>query len=759
MKDSKIVVGYGCNNRCSFCMDRLNVLLDRTTEEIYAEIDKAGKHVNFLGGEITIRKDCFDIIRYAAKERIVNITTNGRMLAYPGFCQKLIDCQVGSIIVSIHGDEKTHDKLTGVKGSYKQTMEGIANLKSLGFENIGSNTTICSENYSQLPKIAQMLVANGIERSEFIYCYNDDLTFVPKVTHALPYIMKSLEIHSKLKIQNVPIPCLFADVYERLGVAGTDEISNLSDTKKSVRYRKAEEHKDIRRIKPSICDECRADCLGVWQRYIDRFGDGEMAPIKYGAFDVFWDYSSFLSKRLGIKIPKDAIFRLFRDIPVLKENQKFDISLSTNMKFRFSYNDYSERDKSYAKYVRFFEDLGMDTSLLKELMDIMQPNNHQTTVGAEIGDNIRLKLYFEDFEYDNDEVLARLDKILKVLGMPKVHFKGPVNSIGIDFPKINLKIYTRHKDIEFSFGPKDDEFFLIAHRFDRRGTLISKKRYKVFNIIKYDDRKANINKIQELIDGDLKAVFRESLKVARLVPVLFSVDEILDKTDVYFTLQPAHENFDCSNSDRISRLQKELSKIKISKKAKKALEVVYANPEIRYQSIDQSYQVGREPKLKLSVPEVFNHTRLKEDIMEIAEIYGLDLKVVKKVLDISDRYSLRLLYSLRENGLKIYYNIPKRFDVKELREDIDGLIPNDLSFESPRLIGFEIADGIKSLTVYNPTKEVSELKFIGTEYLKASKTGNRSKIYVLADSRPIDKKVIEFLGGMKMKGKVAALVR
>jgi len=89
--------------------------------------------INFTGGELTIRKDIFDIISYdKGKVKNVRITTNGRLLSYKWFTKKIVDAGLTGAIFSLHGiDAKTHDYLTSANGSFEQIIKGLENLSEL----------------------------------------------------------------------------------------------------------------------------------------------------------------------------------------------------------------------------------------------------------------------------------------------------------------------------------------------------------------------------------------------------------------------------------------------------------------------------------------------------------------------------------------------------------------------------------------------------------------------------------------------------
>ena len=89
-------VGYTCNNNCRFCVvaDKRK-FGDLTTKELKKQMEEGRKtceDIVFTGGEPTIRKDIFELVRYAKKLKFdtIQIQTNGRMFASKKFCEKII---------------------------------------------------------------------------------------------------------------------------------------------------------------------------------------------------------------------------------------------------------------------------------------------------------------------------------------------------------------------------------------------------------------------------------------------------------------------------------------------------------------------------------------------------------------------------------------------------------------------------------------------------------------------------------------------
>lgn len=303
IKKTVIITGYNCNNKCKFCIDDdKRHLREKTTEEIIAEMIEAKirkrSYLEIIGGEQTIRPDILYLVKTAKKLKFKTIAmaTNGRMLAYTDFAEKLIQAGLTSIIFSIHGHNgKLHDSITRVNGSFQQLINGIMNVKKMKFKNIGSNTTIIKENYIFLPKIGKFLFTLGIKNSEFIFvdsnygaAKNHFDKLVPKISIAAPYIRKCLDIGKKNNVPHwhiryVPL-CYFRDYKE--------QISELYEVKKFQsehlapdfkNFEVEDSRKEIGRIKTKKCERCcdKNACEGIWKEYFKHYGDKELKPKGY----------------------------------------------------------------------------------------------------------------------------------------------------------------------------------------------------------------------------------------------------------------------------------------------------------------------------------------------------------------------------------------------------------------------------------------------------------------------------------------------
>jgi radical SAM protein with 4Fe4S-binding SPASM domain len=127
-----------CDLACRHCGSRAGVARpnELTTAEcldVVRQLAELGtREVAIIGGEAYLRDDWLDILR-AIKERgmLPTMTTGGRGMT-PERAQAAAKAGLFSASVSIDGDERTHDRLRGVDGSYRSALEAMRNLREAG---------------------------------------------------------------------------------------------------------------------------------------------------------------------------------------------------------------------------------------------------------------------------------------------------------------------------------------------------------------------------------------------------------------------------------------------------------------------------------------------------------------------------------------------------------------------------------------------------------------------------------------------------
>lgn len=294
-KTIDLKVGFKCNNDCRFCVVKDKRRFgDKKTAEIKTEIEegfKAGfSRICFTGGEVTIREDIFEIVSFAKREGYseIMIQSNGRNFSSLSFTKKIVKAGANQFAVSVHGHtDDLHDCLTQRKGSFKELIQGIKNLKKVN-QNVVTNTVISKLNYTFLPDIAQLLIGLGVSQCQlaFIHVNGGALEnfdqLVPRMSATLPFLYKALDcgIQRGIFVETEAYPYCLMRGYE-LYIA-----EQYIPTRTVVKeYGKSYEfdciRKDQAKIKFSQCNKCdfNRQCEGTWREYPEKFGDEEFKPI------------------------------------------------------------------------------------------------------------------------------------------------------------------------------------------------------------------------------------------------------------------------------------------------------------------------------------------------------------------------------------------------------------------------------------------------------------------------------------------------
>ena len=162
-----ISIWFGCNNRCGICMlskvrETLPIIGYSRFQHVLFDIQRGGRFTNLIlsGAEVTTFSELERYVRFAASlewfQRI-QIQTNGRCLSDRAYLERLVRSGINEYFVSIHGFEQTHDAATGVRGSFRQTLQGLQNLSSFKDVNVISNTVLIRGNLAELPEFIGFL--------------------------------------------------------------------------------------------------------------------------------------------------------------------------------------------------------------------------------------------------------------------------------------------------------------------------------------------------------------------------------------------------------------------------------------------------------------------------------------------------------------------------------------------------------------------------------------------------------------------------
>lgn len=148
-----------CNMRCTFCEWWKNEIPELSTKKALAALDSVCNlgvpFFDLSGGEPLLRKDLIVLAkRVASHGCLVSMNSNGTLLTKDkiGDVANVFD----TVVVSLDGPEKIHDKIRGVAGTYKKAVNAIRLLRANGVRT-GVNSVVTPWNIEMLPKFIEEL--------------------------------------------------------------------------------------------------------------------------------------------------------------------------------------------------------------------------------------------------------------------------------------------------------------------------------------------------------------------------------------------------------------------------------------------------------------------------------------------------------------------------------------------------------------------------------------------------------------------------
>ncbi len=316
-----IKVGYSCNNNCIHCViagHRERLLsekkpLDRGTAEVKKLFLDAGKKsaesITITGGEPTIRKDFFELLEFASGLGLkVNIQTNGRAFSMPFFADKTLSVSPNAhFVIALHNTKRgVHDAITRAKGSWKQTVGGIRNLKK-GGGSVSLKVVLSRLNYKDLPALVLLAEKIGVKEMPvaFPHGMGNALKYwrevIPTYSEIEPWVNRAVKVAEErgVFLSYEAVPFCFLKGCER----HASEIKYLQDwlDDKTTELRQVgdplmdwQKKRLSSKRKAESCKSCRYFnvCEGAWAEYFGFYGLGEFKPV-YGkrieTMAEFWD--------------------------------------------------------------------------------------------------------------------------------------------------------------------------------------------------------------------------------------------------------------------------------------------------------------------------------------------------------------------------------------------------------------------------------------------------------------------------------------
>ena len=163
-----LAVTFKCQNNCVHCYaGGPHETSELSTEQWKRVIDRVHEVgvfiVTFTGGEPTLRDDLPELLSYAQNKGVVTgLVTNGRRLKDKGYAETLEKSGLDFVQVTLESHwAKVHDLMTGARGSWKETVEGIKNVVHSRIYTT-TNSTLSRYNASDFLETVDFIKALGV---------------------------------------------------------------------------------------------------------------------------------------------------------------------------------------------------------------------------------------------------------------------------------------------------------------------------------------------------------------------------------------------------------------------------------------------------------------------------------------------------------------------------------------------------------------------------------------------------------------------
>lgn len=213
----RFFLGSECDNNCTVCPVR-NEEKNRSLTELIAQLDVLPdpENIELWGGEPTLHKDLVSLISYARSRgaRRIKLVTNARSLAEWDVLTSLAEEGVRLFEVKINGSRpETHDAVTGVRGSFDQTLQGLQNVSTLSRSDehgnsiyVGARVAVCRANLEDLTSIVSLLISFGVDRIVLARRSSDFL--LGEATRVIANAMKVATLNRTWSVCEGFPPCL-----------------------------------------------------------------------------------------------------------------------------------------------------------------------------------------------------------------------------------------------------------------------------------------------------------------------------------------------------------------------------------------------------------------------------------------------------------------------------------------------------------------------------------------------------------------------
>ena len=287
-----IKVGYGCNDHCTFCHTYDVRHIDDTADRVARKIRRAAalghSLVVFSGGEPTMRREIFSWASVANKLGMsVGLVTNGRMLSYAPFLERMLAHRLEYVYLSLHGGDARVHNANVRSDAFTETWRGLQNCSGHGLD-LTANCVVTRVNVDHLRGVIDLVATLPDVRlnlsmtepkggAEHLF---DQV--VPNLSYAADRVADALGhardigIGDRVGHGGFPL-CLLPGFEHAYGDLKSHGFATMTEVWEDDFFPVDDRNK----IHPPVCQSCamRGPCPGLYRGYEERHGSSELRPV------------------------------------------------------------------------------------------------------------------------------------------------------------------------------------------------------------------------------------------------------------------------------------------------------------------------------------------------------------------------------------------------------------------------------------------------------------------------------------------------
>ncbi|PRP97490.1 Cyclic pyranopterin monophosphate synthase 1 [Enhygromyxa salina] len=286
-----------CNSACTHCtVADVEAHEARDARQALGEIVEARKRgcdeLVIMRGEPTLRPELAKLAQAARRigYRLVQIQTNGRLLCYPDYLDRLVRAGVDFFEVSLFGARaSTHDAISADEGAFDQTVAGLRLLAAR--PQLGHLVTIAvlAANLDELVAMVELVAELGLARVQLNFTRPVRVDgrwrteVLARLDDAGPAIRAALRRARALGLaaSTEAVPLCQLDPEDRAAAETARDFVDVQVVDLHRRHASfADHHRQVRPHAPQ-CAECALAqvCPTTWAAYQELFGTNELRAL------------------------------------------------------------------------------------------------------------------------------------------------------------------------------------------------------------------------------------------------------------------------------------------------------------------------------------------------------------------------------------------------------------------------------------------------------------------------------------------------